>query len=316
MKGYKRFSQALSLAGLAVLLSACANNSLGEAGPNPQTRHTVNRSTSSGGDLLYAADALGGIYVLSYPEGILQGKLYAPSRVSGTVCSDKNGDVFFPTNEVSGGGEILEYAHGAIGYAQPIQILPNSGGDAFGCSVDPVTGNLAVANINVDGYRGDIVIFQNAQGNPTTYYDSESYGFQWCGYDDAGNLFVQGDVFAELPKGTSTFVNFANSFGHGEPQWDGNHIAIASNHAHSLARISVSGSSVRVVGRTHLTNALGYHSGGSFWIQGNTVITAMVRGGDNIGFYGYPKGGKPTTIVRLGRGARIDGVAVSLPPSR
>jgi len=133
------------------------------------------------GDLLYVADSTGFVCAFTYPKGKQVGQLGVDA--SGGLCSDKEGNVFVTDLP---GEEVVEYAHGGT---EPIATLfpdvePN------GCSVDPVTGNLAT--VNRDGsYKSEssVSIFEGASGNPTKYNDPELGGLT-CSYDDQGNLFV------------------------------------------------------------------------------------------------------------------------------
>jgi hypothetical protein len=49
------------------------------------------------------------------------------------------------------------------------------------CSVDPTTGNLAVAN-----YPGNVVVFENGSGAATDYSVSTPYYLFFVAYDNAG----------------------------------------------------------------------------------------------------------------------------------
>ncbi len=116
---------------------------------------------AKGDDLLYATAAYGSsdVYVYSYPEGKFVGNLdlYA----SGYSCVDGNGNIFFP-----GPYGTYEYAHGG---SQPINYLSLYA--AFACSIDPVTGNLAVTTLG-----NAVYIYADAQGTPTEYTDTSIGG--------------------------------------------------------------------------------------------------------------------------------------------
>ncbi len=67
-------------------------------------------------------------------------------------------------------GYVYEYSHGGT---QSIATLSDPG-SPYGCSVDPTTGNLAVANTTSSGYYGYygyVAIFPDAEGTATTYND-------------------------------------------------------------------------------------------------------------------------------------------------
>ena len=118
------------------------------------------------------------------------------------MCVDKKGDVWVVNNSSA---SLVEYKHGG---KTPIATLY---GISFpiGCSVDPTTGDLAVANYGNGSYGGgDVSIFAHAKGTPKVYTDSQIPHFNFCGYDPKGNLYADGTDatqsvfhFAELPKG-------------------------------------------------------------------------------------------------------------------
>jgi hypothetical protein len=275
---------------------------------------THNRSwmrpgTSSGSDLLYVADNEGFVFVLSYPQGQLVGGLNLPSALnSGSICSDGHGNIFVPDRF-----EIVEYAHGGT---QPIATLSDDGGIPNGCSVDPTTGNLAVTNDINYPYKGNVAIYAGAQGEPTYYSDSEIPDPIFCGYDNKGNLFIDGGPFAELASGSGNFTNITLNrqiYQRGEVQWDGKHITVTSQNANRIYRLQVSGSTGTIIGTTHLKGP-GRNATSQSWIQGSVIIAPIGPGqADNrVGFWKYPHGGKAFTIVNLGRHANAIGATVSV----
>lgn len=250
-------------------------------------------SRSSSSDLIYIA-GVNASYVVSYGEGKLVGTIS-----SGAVgaCSDKSGNVFLVE-----GNQVAEYAHGGT---TPIKSL-NLGSSAAGssCSVDPTTGNLAVTLAN--GSSPEVAVFQSASGPPTTYDDPQGVGF--CGYDDQGDLFVDGFgsngiAIAELPKGGSslTEVNLDKVL-QGNPwqvQWAGSYLAVESVYGKNgtIYRLSISGSSATLVGKTKLTGAR--HPRAS-WINGNRILVPYGprrNGSSKVGFWRYPVGGRASRVI-------------------
>ena len=80
----------------------------------------------------------GVVYVYSYPKAKLLGKLVGILDTPSGMCSDSKGNVWITNFHGEG---ITEYAHGGT---KPIATLSDPGTDPNGCSVDPLTGNLAV----------------------------------------------------------------------------------------------------------------------------------------------------------------------------
>ncbi len=188
------------------------------------------------GDLMYVSsypdDA---VYVYTYPALKKAGKLTYLSYPDG-ICTDKKGNVFVVNNRPGKG--IVEYAHGG---KSPIGYLDDGAEYAVSCDVDPVTGNVAVSNYDSVSYDpGSVAIYPKAQNNPTYYTDPNISVMLFCGYDNKGNLFVDGltpayeNFFAELPKGKSkfTFIDVkggASQFGFpGTIRWDGTHVVVGN----------------------------------------------------------------------------------------
>lgn len=264
-------------------------------------------------DLLYVSD-VDEVVVYSYPQGIFKGRLRRFLDATG-VCVDKNGDVFVADN---GYGRVYEYKHG--GTKRIKTLYP---GDAVGCSVDPTTGNLAVTDLQSTSRsgNGNVAIFVNASGKPKYYTDPAFHEYFFCGYDDKGNLFVDGlpygkgtgyTLFAELPKGGSTFKDFAvNAYvaGPGGVQWDGKHVAIGDQYSH-VYEFNIDESKAILVGTTPLGDAKNVKQA---WIQGDRIIAPNSVGGPgaNVLIYKYPAGGEPIKTIKGVE--QPQGAAVSTP---
>jgi hypothetical protein len=253
-------------------------------------------------DLVYVAQATDGrIDAYSYPAGKLKGRLLDVDADG--LCSSRSGNVFVPE-----GDEIREYAHGG---ARPIAVLRDPLGAAFQfCTVDPVTGNLAVSG----GAHPElgVAIYANAKGSPTLYKGGGLNGGFWsCTYDDDGNLFIEGTTarlgavrLVELPKGSQRLRNVTwNGMRPqhlGSIQWDGQYLAVESATSGSASttvfRYSVSARRATFAGRSTLRDA---GSPLQFWIHaGNLVVPNQGPAGSaGVLFYGYPAGGKPTQII-------------------
>jgi DNA-binding beta-propeller fold protein YncE len=248
-------------------------------------------------DLLYVTDVgTRDVKVYSYPGGKLQGRLTGFSKPWG-LCVDKAGDVF--VTDIAG-LRIFKFGHGKN---KPMAVLKDPGEEPGGCAVDPTTGDLAVANVSTPYTgAGDLMVFPHAAGQPKTYHDSAIYFFQFCGYDNNGNLFVDGtksSVFqlAELPAGQSSLMNvtldkkmrFA-----GAVQWDGTSLAIGNYPQNAIYRFHVAGNKGTKIGSTLLKDA---NFAIGLWIDGSTVIGPNDDGA-NVMFWNYPQGGAHTKIIK------------------
>jgi hypothetical protein len=298
------------------------------AAPSDAMRVTTNESASARsatGPSWMASDAkqqnllyVGGVHVVnvySYPQGKLEGRLRGFYRTEGE-CVDKKGDIYI-TN--LGTNEIFEYAHGGT---KRLATLKGYGG-ATGCAIDPTTGNLAVTNI--EGY---LAVYKGARGKPTVYTDRKFQEFFFCGYDDKGNLFVDGqnrDIqfeLAELPKGVATLASVTLDQSIGWPagvQWDGKYVAVGnagktcgSCTGPTIYRFAIQDGRGQLAGSTALGG--GAWDVYQFWIDGKTVIVpneyCHTQCLSDVLFFAFPSGGTATKKILQGRGYP-EGVVVS-----
>ncbi|HVR48066.1 MAG TPA: hypothetical protein VMT95_15655 [Candidatus Binatia bacterium] len=256
--------------------------------------------------------------MLSYPNGQFIGAL--PTGGS-AICSDSQGNVF-----ISYESDVVEYAHGGT---TPFATLSLPGYQPDGCSVDPTTNNLAVVFRSTGG---DVAVFPNEEG-PPTLYTSGVDSFH-CGYDNAGNLFVDGftdkdgpqPALSELPRNGGAFELLTISSDIGEPgqvQWDGKRMTYQVADTGEIKRLRISGSTVTVSGTTSLRR-VSRRGGGASWIYGDSVIVPFpLHGAANktIGIWKYPKGGRATNFIkRFGEykagDMHFQAVTISVAPSR
>ncbi len=284
-------------------------------------------------DLLYVSNPSNGtVYVYSYPEGVLMETLSNLNGVGGE-CAESSGDVFITTAYQSASSMIYEYAHGGT---SPIGSLSDPG-LANGCSVDPITGNLAVTNPTDDQnpyrpYGGDLAVYAGARGKPTMYYDQDAEvgDFLFCGYDASGTLYLSAldeygptqSLLLRLRKGSSAFeiINLSTKlFGLASVQWDGKHVT-ASSFPESgrgkllVYRLRISGTSATVIGTTALSSMKNKYRGQT-WIQSNMIIgiDSPNRDYESISFWRYPKGGNPRQKIKK-ISSELWGVTISLAP--
>ena len=204
--------------------------------------------------------------------------------------------------------------------------LPNDTG--ISCSVDPVTGNLAVTLLNDLG----VAIFKSASGNATVYQTDEPTDY--CGYDNSGNLFVDGLTgthelwLAKLSVNGNGFtdINIDQSitFNPGQVQWDGTYLTLEvgigtkkeAKGVFAIYRLQIDGSSAHVVNSTTFKDVK--NGVRTSWIEGDTILAPLGKHGavPNLGLWPYPRGGKPHEIVKNAAGstANFTGVTVSVAP--
>jgi hypothetical protein len=249
-------------------------------------------------ELLYISDiGTYDVYVYSYPKGELQGTLTGFSGPEGE-CVDKKGDIFIAN---FGASNTLEYAHGGT---SPIATLSDPGYYPSGCSIDPTTGDLAVTNYQATGGgQGNVAIYQHAKdGQPVYYADRDIDTMAFGGYDNVGNLFVDGATsdsafaFAELPSGGTSFekISLSQKIGiAGGVQWDGTHVAVGDRDTNVIYEFAISGTKGEKVSSTSLIAASDVDQ---FWIEGPKVIGSDSGAADAM-FWHYPSGGSRTKVV-------------------
>lgn len=254
-------------------------------------------------DLLYLSDdGAGNVYVYSLPDAKLQGTLTGLSFPAGE-CADTAGDVWIVEE---GPNDIVEYAHGG---ATPIATLTDPNNAPEGCSVDPTTGNLAVANgQTLSAGAGSVGVYANAQGTPTLYTESQMKFVLFVTYDDEGNLYANGVdsslayQLAELRKGSGALTPIAFKQKIVQPtniQWYHKYLAVGDGGgvvgtgAPVVYHVKIAHSAGKVVGATSLAGTTGVFQ---FFIHGNTFIGPNL-GNENVMLWKYPAGGTPTKSI-------------------
>ncbi|MGC1379559.1 MAG: hypothetical protein WA814_00905, partial [Candidatus Baltobacteraceae bacterium] len=120
----------------AVALAGC-NASLVQPSRGSATPVDVAEGAKSE-TLLYLSDvATNNVYIYSYPQGTLAGKITSMGKPR-SECADTAGDVWIADVQAF---QVVEYAHGE---RHPIAALSTFGAPRA-CSVDPKSGDLAVS---------------------------------------------------------------------------------------------------------------------------------------------------------------------------
>jgi hypothetical protein len=252
--------------------------------------------------LLYVTDySRWDVDIYDYPAETPFGTLANLKAPSGE-CVDSAGNVYVVAEVAQ---RIFEYAHGGTRpiatFKSASHLLPVS------CAFDPTTGDLAVANLegsySKDPSRGDVEVYQPGQQRPAKFTASNIFSYYFLGYDNKGNLFVDGSYgragvgvrfeYAELPRSGNQMQPITLTGGSiafpGNVQWDGEHIAIGDQDNAVIYQTQGS----QIVGSTPLTGSsdiVGY------FIDGGTVICPDAGNG-TVEFYNYPAGGTPTGSI-------------------
>ena len=132
-------------------------------------------------------------------------------------------------------------------------------------------------------------------GIPQTYA-SDGFNALYCGYDDRGNLYVDGVHAAhhrfeleELSTGGTELVpvSIDKTINYpGSVQWDGKYMMVADSFPPIAYRFSFTSSGGTMVGKTTFGKL---YEVAQLWIRGRRVVGAN----GNVQLWQYPEGGKP-----------------------
>src|SRR5579863_4443594 len=209
MKNFAR--DALSIGAAAALLAGCVlREPQNDAPPSglPQSRTAATDAegggswmapTAGNSDLLYIPNT-SYVSVFRYRQRDLVGTLQGFNNIV-AACSDSSANVYFVDKATE---NIYEFAHGGT---IAINTFEDSPYEPVGCSVNPLTGDLAVANSQTNPYgNGNIAIFPRGTGKPKIYTRPLRY-YTGCAYDDQGDLLTTNG--ADINQGDSGFAWFA-----------------------------------------------------------------------------------------------------------
>jgi hypothetical protein len=270
-------------------------------------------------DLLYVADsAANKVDVLTYPQGALVGSFHTGVATPGGECVDSVGNVYVTNSSDS---NILIFYHGSL---DPPNTISDPGYYPSDCSFDVPTGTLAVVSgLTSHSGPGSVAIYPNHSYIGKIYKIRGLSLYTYCGYDNKGNLFVDGfDTgskvqLAELAKGASRFSRITidkSVISAGPIKWDGKYLAFGDSSTNSIYRLRIRGSRATIVGSTTFKKNAGPIR--AFWIvpgsKGDTLIAGANSGGTrylSVKYWAYPKG---SSIKQIHGFVFPYGVAVSL----
>jgi hypothetical protein len=144
---------------------------------------------------------------------------------------DKGGNVWITNLDSTA---VVEFAHGGVTRLKTL----HGAGHSAGCSVDPTTGNLAVANLDLPA---ELQIYKKAAGSANVFKSSACDEDMWSpGYGKKGNLYVEGSnasivTVCELEhdgttlRGPVKLLNFTIGLG-GGVMWDGTHLILTDQY--------------------------------------------------------------------------------------
>jgi hypothetical protein len=245
--------------------------------PNPD-RHKSWRSPELKSDLasrlLFVTDAgTSDLYVFDLPSLRLMAT-YTGFDLPQGECSDNAGHVWVTNTDTS---QIFEYDHTAT----LMTTLSDPVGYPVGCAWDKETGNLAVTNNpNFGSTQGEILVYPGGSGTPRAFTDPDLFYGYFAGYDERGNLFVDGYdssfthfVLAKLPKNanaaSTVTIGGGTIYDPGTVQWihtgSGSYLMVGdqecggsySPEVACMYAVALSGLSGTITGTTYPNNSLG-----------------------------------------------------------
>lgn len=301
-------SRVFTVALMVALLTGCGFAQTSSDIPNGVP---VTDADIKGRNLLYASTSGDEpLFVYTFPNGKMVGTLSGPIGPRG-LCVDRLSDIFAPFVYIVGG--VDEFAHGG---GSPIAYLGFPVDWENGCSVSPATGALAVVT-GPQSLQPVIVVYRNrgrrGWGLEREYTMASMKTSSYCGYDNKGNLFVDGVsssgafVLEELVRGSKQFVTVPvsqNIDAPGQVQWDGHHLAIGDTGISPsvVYQFEVSASGAAKVGSTLLSGSTKVEQ---FWIRGGTLVAPDPSRGCGstqkgcIALYHYPQGGSAFKTIAL-----------------
>lgn len=316
---------ALCVGAVVVLLAGCGGSSVTVPSATTEAAR-MHRASGASGDLVYATTSKG-IVVLSYPP-LKVVQTLPVSYAYSAICSDpKNGTVYVVEQN-----EVVVYAHGGT---SPIATLnpPSSDGYLTACSVDPMTGNLAVS-FNMHGYKsGAILVYPDGQGTPKVYSDKELTSYIYTTYDDSGDLFfgaynTKGQWRIEkLVVATGRFSGITTNIGFGvyKIQWNGPYIVFENyygkGHGSVLYQLQITGNTGTIVNQINFFGA-GYPSSFALYDKYFFNTLGQIKKAHNeggLGEWAYPTGGEPTVKafgVVKGAKDKVYDITYSVQPTR
>jgi hypothetical protein len=205
------------------LLALCACNAQAPLQPAMQgTSNALTPAAAKSGRLFVSEPNTGDVYLYDVPSLNLVTILQTFHQPQGE-CADNLGNVWVVD---AGVDKIfkLDYAGKSIGE------LRDKRGTPYSCAWDGSTGNLAVTNSTVNRYSGAVLVYRQALGSPTIVRNPRQATYDFDGYDQSGDLYVDGanyqgkfvlsEVIARQRTAHSISVSGAKIFLPGFVQWD------------------------------------------------------------------------------------------------
>ncbi len=135
--------------------------------------------------LLFVSDtATDDVDIFTMPDMALKGTITGFNQPQGE-CSDKHGNIYVANTQET---QVDEYSR--IGTL--LNTYPDKSGYPVGCAVNPLNGDLAVANVSSFSGLGHVLLFTSPSSRPTMLINPAQVSYFFLGYDIHGDLWVDG----------------------------------------------------------------------------------------------------------------------------
>ncbi len=308
MKRWSSIGRAAGVLGTAAILAGCGNAqpalapagaTLGDGARSAQSASVFADARER--ELLYVTDGVAdAVDMYHLPSGKLFGSLTGLEGAPGGACSDGPRVAITMPDE----SNVLLYNAGAT---RPLKALSDAGAYPASCSIDKTTRNVAVSNIisTSDG-EGSVAVYAHSAGIPTAFTCAVLSRYYFLGYDNKGNLFVDGENsdgafgFCELPHGSTSMksISLNQSIGFpGQVQYDGTYVTVEDQDSDTIYRFAISGSSGTEKGSVVLG---GVSDAAGSWIENGKVYSGSAGSEAGVHVWAYPAGGEPIATVETG----------------
>ncbi len=258
--------------------------------------------------LYFASDSgTDDVYIFTMPGMALKGTLTGFSEPQGE-CADTKGNIYIAN---TGTEQVLEYSRtGTL-----LNTYSDSYGYPVGCAINPMNGDLAVADIFGFSGAGQVLVYSSPSSSPTVLSNPNQYYYYFDGYDKSGDLWVSGKdesgsyMVSDCGASSCSTVSLSGGtiYFPGAVQWDGtsgNWVLFDQLCNDSEAACSYPVSASGVLGSPTIYE--NYNGTSACDIVQGVIAANMhkyVAGGDyeycgnastSVNRWAYPAGGKPT----------------------
>lgn len=296
------FTRLTSILLTCIALAACAAGSVSPTEPQvPFAAGHANVPEAHKARLLYVTNFSSNVVaVVDYPSGNRLQSLTGFTNPQG-ICADASDHNVFIAN--TGGENVLEYAYGA---SSPKATYLDAGEFPVECSIDPKTGNLAIADIFSPTTGLGAATICTKPTHCKTYVQPggllEAYSIAYVGNGDlyVGGQGSSGFQMVYLPAGGSVWKTVSSGAVSGTMQWDGKYLAVAqaqTSGSSFIYRCEALGTKLACDDRR--VKLLEWNGAAFFIKYGDRGVVGVSNSTGAVLTWRYPAGGEPTKSMQL-----------------